>query len=536
MGRHIPRQGNAGVFRGSGHGIVHRTHEFLQVKGFLQGRRGDIGQRAGGIAQDAQHLPCGSRHVLRRLAHGRRQGELLQGRAFPHEIIQRTAQGLFQLPGIRQGRPAFRVRGRRGGIRLRLNRRFLHVGQGNARLLRGQQAQIGIIKNGQHPGRRLPRHAERRIVRQQRTLLDGGHGQIDGSLLLIILLLLLTRNSRGRNDQRAQRRAPKRQRGKNAGGMVGIQTKHRRGRRQRRQEKPQQKAACARQSHEAGPRGRGHQQQRADRPERQKARHPAHARQHGQERQHRAGQHQQDELHIEDAVSPARAHEMPSHMGQKHERQSRRQQRGRVLQRKMPRPVARNAAVALHQSRRHIEGCPDAPLTMLGQTTQQTEQHDHPQGQQRALGGQTGKIGGRVVRRAQCGRKPQAGQTVQPQEADLAFRSGLGQQQDIAGRGRGFLPFHGAAVGIEQRAEQHRQARHALTHIQQDGAVVVAGRGGLQHKTQPGHTRHMRQMADIQRRKAALGQGGHLLHIHLARGVDVHAQIRQQGKLGNRQT
>jgi len=94
---------------------------------------------------------------------------------------------------------------------------------------------------------------------------------------------------------------------------------------------------------------------------------------------------------------------MTAHVGQKHKRQTRRENRQSLIKGYAAGAVGRHAKYALRQCNTHVKRCPDAPLAPLGEPAQKAQQHDHCKSQQGGSARKAAPVGGCVLRAAQHG-------------------------------------------------------------------------------------------------------------------------------------
>ena len=125
------------------------------------------------------------------------------------------------------------------------------------------------------------------------------------------------------------------------------------------------------------------------------------------------------------------------------------------------------------------------PLPLFGKPTQKTKQHDHGHSQHCRRARQTAPVIGGILRGAQHGLKPQAGQAIKTNITGQRLIHRFGQQQHVALAGAYFAPFNGIGQRIGARLVKHRPVRNAGPHIKQHGSGFYPLRQGGQGKAQP---------------------------------------------------
>ncbi len=246
--RHIPAKAYAGIFRGRSHRVVGIAQKMLQV---------EIDQRVFGRlvwnnrrAADNFGHPVGCcEHIFREFAGRWRQGAIIKGRAFAHDLVKRRAQGLLPFLvnlACQRGRSAGRP-----GI-------LLGVFAGN-------QPQVGVLERGCIGIRPLcgaqigqdqvavafwlgPVWLELQApIIQRRFKIDNfSIWRVRGIFFFFRIFprgAAIMRGACGCEQKRAQGHAPERRAGKQIRWDAEIQAKDARAREDRRQKAGQQKTA-----------------------------------------------------------------------------------------------------------------------------------------------------------------------------------------------------------------------------------------------------------------------------------------------------
>ena len=227
---------------------------------------------------------------------------------------------------------------------------------------------------------------------------------------------------------------------------------------------------------------------------------------------------------------------MAAHVGQQHEGHAGTEHGGGLHHGDAPCTVGGHAHDGLRQGSGHVQGCPHAPLAFLGKAAQKAEQHDHGQGQNGRCARKAAPVVGGVLRGAQHGLKPQAGQAVQAYVAGQGFAGCLGQQKHGALRRDNFPPLHAVREGIGVRFIKNRPFGHAGTHVQQHGSGLCALRQGRKGKAQPHDPHGAGKVFHLQGLKGAgIGGACHLFHVHGPCLVDEVLKLGQERRVGRQQ-